>query len=63
MHLGFALEVHDLIENRFALFRCPEELYDLLVYIGTTGRFVVKNVFRRDDLTSRSRRPRRRVSR
>ena len=50
MHAGFALEVHDLMENRVALFECPEDLYELLVYIGTTGRFVIKNVFRRDNL-------------
>ena len=47
MHAGFTLEVHDLIEHRRALFNCPEDLYDLLVYIGTTGRFVIKHVFRR----------------
>ena len=47
MHAGFTLEVHDLIEHRRAFFNCPEDLYDLLVYIGTTGRFVIKHVFRR----------------
>ena len=47
MHEGFALEVHDLIEHRAATFECPEELYDLLAYIGTTSRFVVKHVFRK----------------
>ncbi|HEU4974818.1 MAG TPA: fructose-1,6-bisphosphate aldolase/phosphatase [Baekduia sp.] len=50
MHGGFALEVHDLIEHRRAIFHCPEELYDLLVHIGTPGRFVIKHAFRRDDL-------------
>ena len=47
MHKGFTIEVHDLIEHRKAFFNCPEDLYDLLVYIGTTGRFVIKHVFRR----------------
>ncbi|MGZ4229660.1 MAG: fructose-1,6-bisphosphate aldolase/phosphatase [Solirubrobacteraceae bacterium] len=47
MHAGFTVEVHDLIEHRKAFFDCPEDLYDLLVYIGTTGRFVIKHVFRR----------------
>jgi fructose 1,6-bisphosphate aldolase/phosphatase len=51
MHAGFVLEVHDLIEHRRALFSCPEQLYDLLVYIGTPGRYVVKHVFRKGDLT------------
>jgi fructose 1,6-bisphosphate aldolase/phosphatase len=49
MHAGFAVEVHDLIEHRTATFDCPEELYDLLAYIGTTGRFVIKHVFRKHD--------------
>lgn len=49
MHGGFVVEVHDLIEHRRAFFSCPEMLYDLLVYIGTPGRFVIKHVFRRDD--------------
>nr|WP_267128334.1 fructose-1,6-bisphosphatase [Baekduia soli] len=49
MHAGFVIEVHDLIDRRRALFHCPEQMYDLLVYIGTPGRFVVKHVFRRDD--------------
>jgi fructose 1,6-bisphosphate aldolase/phosphatase len=50
MHAGFTIEVHDLIEHRKAIFNCPEDLYDLLVYIGTTGRFVIKHVFRRGNL-------------
>lgn len=50
MHAGFVIEVHDLIEHCRAMFHCPEDLYDLLVYIGTPGRFVIKHVFRRDDL-------------
>ncbi len=50
MHDGFTLEVHDLIDHRRAFFSCPEDIYDLLAYIGTTGRFVIKHVFRRDNL-------------
>lgn len=50
MHAGFVVEVHDLIDRRRAFFHCPEQLYDLLVYIGTPGRNVIKHVFRRDDL-------------
>jgi fructose 1,6-bisphosphate aldolase/phosphatase len=49
MHAGFAIEVHDLIENKAAVFECPEDLYDLLVYIGTPSRFVIKHVFRKDE--------------
>jgi fructose 1,6-bisphosphate aldolase/phosphatase len=50
MHGGFTLEVHDLIEHRRVLFDCPEELYDLLVFIGTPSRYVIKHVFRRGQL-------------
>lgn len=49
MHGGFALEVLDLFENKTAIFECPEDLYDLLVYIGTPSRFVIKYVFRKDN--------------
>lgn len=49
MHRGFTFEVHDLIENTAARFECPRELYDLLIYLGSPGRFVVKAVFRADD--------------
>jgi fructose 1,6-bisphosphate aldolase/phosphatase len=48
MHAGFTFEVHDLIENKGVVFDCPEEMYDLLVYIGTPSRFVIKHVFRKD---------------
>ena len=50
MHAGFTVEVHDLIEHRKTFFDCFEDLYDLLVYVGTTGRFVIKHVFRRGNL-------------
>jgi fructose 1,6-bisphosphate aldolase/phosphatase len=50
MHHGFVLEVHDLIEHRRILFHCPRDLYDLLVFIGTPGRYVIKHVFRHDDI-------------
>jgi fructose 1,6-bisphosphate aldolase/phosphatase len=46
MHLGFVVEVHDLIEHRRIHFVCPRDLYDLLVFIGTPGRYVIKHVFR-----------------
>jgi fructose 1,6-bisphosphate aldolase/phosphatase len=48
MHRGFIFEVHDLIEHRRILFECPRDLYDLLVFIGTPSRFVIKHVFRRE---------------
>ncbi len=47
MHKGFDFEVHDLIENKKVTFHCPEELYDLLVFIGAPGRYCIKSVFSR----------------
>lgn len=49
MHAGFAVEVHDIVEHKSAIFEAPAELYDLLVYIGTPSRFVIKHIFRFDD--------------
>ena len=50
MHRGFTVEVHDLIEQRRIFFDCPEDLYDLLVFIGTPSRYVIKHVFRREHM-------------
>jgi fructose 1,6-bisphosphate aldolase/phosphatase len=44
VHDGFRFEVHDVKESRRILFNTPEELYDLLVFIGATGRYVIKAV-------------------
>jgi fructose 1,6-bisphosphate aldolase/phosphatase len=44
MHAGFAFEVHDLFENRRLTFECPEEMYDLLLFIGAPSRYVIKSV-------------------
>jgi fructose 1,6-bisphosphate aldolase/phosphatase len=45
MHAGFIMEVHDLLENKKINFSLPEDLYDLLVFIGAPGRFAVKAVY------------------
>lgn len=44
MHAGFDLDVHDLYEHKHMTFSCPEEIYDLLMYIGSPARYVVQNV-------------------
>jgi len=38
MHDGFKFEVHDLMENKKVIFNAPEEIYDMLVYIGAPAR-------------------------
>ena len=44
-HDGSRFEVHDVKEQRSILFDAPEELYDLLVFIGAPGRYPVKAVY------------------
>ena len=48
MHAGFRFEVHDLVEGKRAFFDCPEELYDLALYIGAPSRYVIKQVTSRE---------------
>ncbi len=45
MHDGFRFEVHDVKESKRVFFDTPEELYDLLVFIGAPGRYMVKAVY------------------
>ena len=45
MHEGFKFEVHDLIDHKKVFFTLPEELYDMLVFIGAPGHYCVKAVY------------------
>lgn len=45
MHMGFRFEVHDVLERKLICFDAPEEIYDLLVFIGAAGRYVIKAVY------------------
>jgi len=49
MHSGFCFEVLDLIEDKSVTFSCPEELYDLLIFLGAPNRFVIRKVFTKND--------------
>lgn len=49
MNRGFKIEVHDLRENRGVTLDAPSEMYDILALIGTTGRYVIKRVYTKDD--------------
>lgn len=51
LHQGFRFEVHDIKEHKKIFFDCPEEMYDLLMFIGSPGRFTIKHVFSRADET------------
>ncbi|MGI6128779.1 MAG: fructose-1,6-bisphosphate aldolase/phosphatase [bacterium] len=44
MHDGFEFEVHDLVENKRINFSLPEELYDMLVFIGAPSRYCIKHI-------------------
>lgn len=45
LHEGFRFEVHDVKERKRIFFNTPAELYDLLVFIGATGRYMIKAVW------------------
>ena len=42
LHDGFKFEVYDVMEHTKVILDCPEEMYDLLALIGSTGRYVIK---------------------
>lgn len=49
MHDGFTFEVLDLIEHKTARFNTPEEIYDLLLFIGAPGRYAVRTIFKKGE--------------
>ena len=48
MHGGFAFEVHDIKKGKKIIFNAPEEIYDMLVFIGAPARYMVKAVYHRE---------------
>jgi fructose 1,6-bisphosphate aldolase/phosphatase len=48
MHAGFAFEVHDVKKNKRIILNAPEEIYDLLIFIGAPSRYMVKAVYSRE---------------
>jgi fructose 1,6-bisphosphate aldolase/phosphatase len=49
MHAGFEFDVLDAKEGKFIRLACPEELYDLLMFLGAPGRFMIRAVYRKRD--------------
>ena len=45
MHDGFRFEVLDVKSDKTITLDVPEEMYDLLVFIGASGRYIVNNVY------------------
>jgi fructose 1,6-bisphosphate aldolase/phosphatase len=50
MHEGFVFEVIDVYGKRKITFSCPEETYDLLMFIGAMRRFMIRAVYRKDGM-------------
>ncbi len=48
MHGGFSFEIHDVKEHRKITFNAPEEIYDMLLFLGSPGRYAVKSVYHRE---------------
>ena len=48
LHNGFSFEVHDVKEHKKITINTPEEIYDLLIFIGAPSRYAVKAVYNRD---------------
>jgi fructose 1,6-bisphosphate aldolase/phosphatase len=49
MHTGYRFEVHDVKEHKRIFFDSPEEMYDLLAFIGAPGRYAVKAVYTKNN--------------
>jgi fructose 1,6-bisphosphate aldolase/phosphatase len=47
LHQGFTFEVHDVINYQKISFDTPEEIYDMLVFLGSPARYAVKAVYSR----------------
>ncbi len=48
MHSGFVFEVHDVKEHKKITFNTPDDIYDMLVFIGAPSRCMVKAVYHRE---------------
>ncbi len=49
MHRGFRFRVLVVVESKEWILSCPEDMYDLLVLIGASSRYVIENVYRKKD--------------
>ena len=49
MHRGFRFRVLDIFENKEWFLSCPEDMYDLLVLVGASGRYLIESVYRKKD--------------
>lgn len=49
MHDGFIFDVLDVKDGKKIALSCPEEMYNLLILLGATDRYMVKAVYRKTD--------------
>lgn len=49
MHKGYEFDVLDIYESKHIRLRCPEESYDLLMFIGAREKYMINKVYRRSD--------------
>ena len=47
LHDGFSFEVHDVRDHKKIMLDAPEEIYDLLIFLGSPNRYATKRVFSR----------------
>ena len=47
LHEGFAFEIQDVQEHAQITLNAPDEIYDMLVFIGAPARYAVKRVYNR----------------
>ncbi len=57
MSHGFRFEVMDTKKDKLITLSCPEEMHELLALIGTTGRYVIKNIYPKEDNKNKSNEP------
>jgi len=48
MHSGFKFEIHDVLKSKKILFNAPEEIYDMLIFMGSPSRYAVKAVYHKE---------------
>lgn len=44
LHGGFSFEIHDVKESKKITLNAPDEIYDMLVFMGAPARYAVKSV-------------------
>jgi len=53
-HTGFKFKILDVISGKSVVLKAPEEVYDIIALIGTTGHYVIEKIWRYDDLPAAS---------